>query len=175
MTNIFKHLHVVNTHRRYVRKFCFAMGLYYQGLTHDLSKYSPVEFIPSVKYFVGNRSPIDKEKQEKGYSNCWLHHMHHNKHHWQYWTDFSKGQIVIYDPPIHIIKEMVADRIAACMTYQKSNYKPDSALNFLLNSAERVNIPEKTFKYLQYYLTIVSQYDDVYQALKIIKNDKTVF
>ena len=42
------HLHTVNSHRRLVRKYCFKLGLYRQGMMHDLSKYSPSEFIPGV-------------------------------------------------------------------------------------------------------------------------------
>lgn len=38
------HLHTVNRHRRLVRHYCFKLGLVWQGLTHDLSKYSPTEF-----------------------------------------------------------------------------------------------------------------------------------
>mgnify|MGYP004420821337 CR=1 FL=1 len=32
------HLHTVNSHRRLVRKYCFKLGLYRQGMMHDLSK-----------------------------------------------------------------------------------------------------------------------------------------
>ena len=39
MTNLIKHLKTVHKHRKWVRKYCFKMGLYWQGLTHDLSKY----------------------------------------------------------------------------------------------------------------------------------------
>ena len=42
--NIYKHLRTVGRHRREVMKNCFRAGLYWQGLTHDLSKYSPEEF-----------------------------------------------------------------------------------------------------------------------------------
>ena len=45
------HLHTVNRHRRLVRHYCFKLGLVWQGLTHDLSKYSPTEFWRSVKYY----------------------------------------------------------------------------------------------------------------------------
>ena len=38
------HLRTINRHRRLVRKYCFRLGLIWQGLTHDLSKYSPAEF-----------------------------------------------------------------------------------------------------------------------------------
>ena len=37
------HLHTVNRHRRLVRHYCFKLGLVWQGLAHDLSKYSPTE------------------------------------------------------------------------------------------------------------------------------------
>ena len=38
-----RHLHTINHHKWLVLKHCFAVGLYWQGLTHDLSKYSPTE------------------------------------------------------------------------------------------------------------------------------------
>ena len=53
----------------------------------DLSKYGITEFCSSAKYFQGNRSPIDAEKEETGYSLAWQHHKGHNPHHWEYWID----------------------------------------------------------------------------------------
>lgn len=47
-------------------KGCFAVGLYKQGLTHDLSKYSPTEFLVGARYFQGDRSPNNAEREEKG-------------------------------------------------------------------------------------------------------------
>ena len=38
------HFKTITHHRHLVRKYCFAVGLYWRGLTHDLSKYSPTEF-----------------------------------------------------------------------------------------------------------------------------------
>ena len=104
LINFFKHLNTVNKLRFLVCKNCFALGLYFQGLTHDLSKYSPTEFLPSVKYYSGTHSPINEERQEKGYSTCWLHHKGINKHHWQYWVDFESGQIEFIDPPKKYVK-----------------------------------------------------------------------
>ena len=49
--NFWGHLKTITRHRRLVRQYCFRLGLYRQGLTHDLSKYSPVEFWAGVKYF----------------------------------------------------------------------------------------------------------------------------
>ena len=46
-----EHLKTINAHRKLVREGCFKVGLYWQGLTHDLSKYSPSEFIVGAKYY----------------------------------------------------------------------------------------------------------------------------
>ena len=43
------HLRTINHHRRLVRRACFRVGLYRQGLTHDLSKYTPVEILVRAK------------------------------------------------------------------------------------------------------------------------------
>lgn len=70
----FGHLRTVMRHRREVRKLCFKCGLYWQGLTHDLSKYSPTEFISGIKFFIGKGSPHLGEREAYGYSKAWLHH-----------------------------------------------------------------------------------------------------
>ena len=74
LSKALKHLKVVRRHRKYVRQYCFKAKLYKQGLLHDLSKYSPTEFIESVKYFTGTHSPIDECKSINGYSAAWMHH-----------------------------------------------------------------------------------------------------
>lgn len=169
MSNFFKHLHTVNKHRCLVCRLCFKLGLYRQGLTHDLSKYSFTEFITSCRYYLGNRSPIYAEYQDKGYSEIWLHHKGRNKHHWEYWIAFIKDRIVTLEMPIRYIKEMVADRIAACMVYEGKSYHSSSALEFLEASREKRLIPPKTYQKLKEYLTIVAE-NDLNTALKIIKN-----
>ena len=84
------HLKTISHHRRLVRKYCFRLGLDWQGLTHDLSKYSPIEFWAGVKYFQGDRSPNDAQRRERGYSASWLHHKGRNRHHFEYWTDYLR-------------------------------------------------------------------------------------
>ena len=86
MNKVLGHLKTVHMHRKYVRKFCFMCGLYYQGLVHDLSKYSPTEFGESIKYYTGTRSPIDVCKEKNDYSEAWFHHRGRNKHHYEYWS-----------------------------------------------------------------------------------------
>ena len=76
-----QHLQTINHHKYLVMKECFEVGLYKQGLLHDMSKYSPTEFIESSKYYTGKHSPISEAKRENGYSKAWLHHKGRNKHH----------------------------------------------------------------------------------------------
>ena len=67
-----QHLRTVQHHRFLVLRHCWRVGLYRQGLTHDLSKFSPVEFAAGARYYQGNRSPNEIERREKGYSAAWL-------------------------------------------------------------------------------------------------------
>ncbi len=84
-----KHLRTINHHKLLVMKHCFKVGLYKQGLLHDLSKYSPTEFLVGCKYYQGTRSPNNAEREATGYSQAWLHHKGRNKHHYEYWIDYS--------------------------------------------------------------------------------------
>ncbi|WP_321008031.1 DUF5662 family protein, partial [Hungatella effluvii] len=87
--NLWGHFHTITVHKFRVMKNCFRVGLYKQGLLHDLSKYGPEEFIPGVIYYQGTRSPNAAEREEKGFSKAWLHHKGRNKHHYEYWIDFT--------------------------------------------------------------------------------------
>ena len=69
---IWKHFCTITHHKWLVMKGCFKVGLYRQGLFHDMSKYSPAEFLVGCKYFQGNKSPNNAEREAKGYSSAWL-------------------------------------------------------------------------------------------------------
>ena len=43
--NAWKHFKTITTHKLLVMDGCFKVGLYRQGLLHDLSKYSPTEIL----------------------------------------------------------------------------------------------------------------------------------
>ena len=90
-SKFFGHLMLITKHRFMVFKHCLKCGLVWRGLVHDLSKFSPVEFWESVKYFSGEHSPIEECRKIKGYSDCWIHHKNHNKHHIEYWYDASQS------------------------------------------------------------------------------------
>ncbi len=138
LINIFRHLHTINRHRFLVMKMCFRCGMYKQGLLHDLSKYSLEEFIPSVRYYQGYRSPYGKEKELKGYSLGWLHHKGRNKHHWEYWVDRTHGseELVCIRMPMNYMLESVLDRIAASKVYNGPSYTDGKPLEFFTSSKE---------------------------------------
>ena len=52
---IFKHFILINRHRFLVFKLSVKAGIPFRGLIHDLSKYSPIEFFESVKYYNGKK------------------------------------------------------------------------------------------------------------------------
>ena len=119
MNKVIGHLKTVLTHKRYVAKFCFMCGLYFQGIFHDMSKFSPTEFFESVKYWSGTRSPIDACKEVNGVSECWLHHRGRNKHHWEYWADNFESGIMGQKMPFKYALEMVCDFLGAGVAYNK--------------------------------------------------------
>lgn len=155
----FGHLHTINKHRRTVRKLCFKCGLYWQGLTHDLSKYSPIEFWNGVKYFTGTASPHVGERKDKGHSDAWIHHHNHNKHHAEYWTDINPDdQHCACDMPIKYIQEMVCDRVAASMTYLGDKYTNESPLNYYNSHKDENQFSDNTRKILEATLITIAAY-----------------
>ena len=135
------HLHTVTRHRRLVRSYCLKLGLVWQGLTHDLSKFSPVEFWRGCKYYQGWRSPNDQERLENGVSLAWLHHKGRNRHHFEYWIDYCRredGTIYIggCKMPKKYVAEMFCDRIAACRVYQGDRYTDASPYDYYQRSKD---------------------------------------
>ena len=114
LVNIVKHFCTITRHRLLVCKHCFKIGLYWQGLTHDLSKYSPEEFWTGVRYYQGDRSPNAAEREAIGFSKAWLHHKGRNKHHFEYWIDVSLNKeegLVGNKMPVNYVAEMLCDRL----------------------------------------------------------------
>ena len=122
--NIKGHFETITRHKLLVMKYCFACGLYEQGLAHDLSKYSPTEFIPGCIYYQGDHSPNEAERLARGYSSAWLHHKGRNKHHLEYWIDYSINKTGLdgMKMPLRYVCEMVCDRVAASQIYLGDKY-----------------------------------------------------
>ena len=157
MKKTWGHFKTITHHRFLVMAGCFRVGLIRQGLTHDLSKYSPTEFWEGARYYQGNRSPNAAEREDKGYSEAWMHHKGRNRHHYEYWTDMNR-QTRSYESvpmPKRYLAEMVMDRIAACKTYEGKAYTPASALNYFLKSRERELMHPKTREELEVLLRML--------------------
>jgi len=152
-----QHFCTITKHRWLVRQGCFRVGLYWQGLTHDLSKYSPVEFWNGARYYQGTKSPNTAERKDKGFSEAWMHHKGRNRHHYEYWTDMNR-ETRRYEPipmPRKYLVEMVMDRRAASMNYQGKKYNDGFPLEYQLTSKDRTLMNEKTRRELEYILTML--------------------
>ena len=171
------HLETINAHKLMVMKHCFKVGLYKQGLLHDLSKYSPVEFIPGVRYFQGNRSPNNAQREAEGASTAWLHHKGRNKHHYEYWIDYSVNKsegIVGNEMPVKYVVEMFCDRVAASKIYNKDKYDDTFPLAYYNKGRTYYMIHPKTDKLLKKMLTMLANkgedYTFAYIRKYILKN-----
>ena len=135
-------------------RLCIKAGIGLQGLFHDLSKYSPTEFIPGAKYYTGKESPNNGERRETGYSLAWMHHKGRNKHHFEFWYDYDMKtkKIVPMDMPDRYIKEMFCDRVAASKTYNKKSYTQEAPLQYLTKSTAHEKMTETTYKKLLFLL-----------------------
>lgn len=166
------HLRTVHKHRKMVRKLCFKCGLYWQGLTHDLSKYSHTEFWNGVKYFTGTASPHVGERKVKGYSDAWLHHHNRNKHHAEYWWDIKDGKAVPCHMPFKYLAEMICDRVAASMIYLGDKYTDAAPLDYYLSHMDENQFDEPTRATLETALVRIkmngleSVLEDIKYALK---------
>ena len=147
MIKAWEHFKTITRHRHGVIKNCYKAGILWQGLRHDLSKYSPEEFIKGCKYYQGTRSPHEAEREEYGFSYGWMHHKGRNKHHLEYWIDYGipdkegphKGEhkgLCGMKMPVNYVVEMYIDRVAASKNYQKEKYRDDSALAYYMNGRQ---------------------------------------
>lgn len=170
------HLKTITHHKLLVMQGCFRVGLYWQGLTHDLSKYSPTEFMIGMRYYQGTRSPNAAEREDKGYSEAWMHHKGRNRHHYEYWTDLSPVTRTYESVPMprKYLVEMIMDRIAACKTYQGDAYTPGSALTYFEKSRERSLMHPELKQQLSFLLTMLKEQgeEETFRYLKhhVLKN-----
>ncbi|MCC8016109.1 MAG: DUF5662 family protein [Clostridiales bacterium] len=168
-----KHFNTITKHRFLVMLHCFKAGIPLQGLTHDLSKYSPAEFIPGAKYYLGNRSPNEGERAARGYSLVWLHHKGRNRHHYEYWMDYSTEtkKMEPIEMPLKYVKEMFCDRVAASKIYQGKNYTDAHPLEYFENAKSRIIIHPKTEALLEKLLIMLKEKGEK-ETFKYIKSLK---
>ena len=157
------HLRTINRHRRLVRKYCFRLGLIWQGLTHDLH------------YYQGYRSPNDAERQATGLSLSWLHHKGRNRHHFEYWIDYCiapDGHVFMggCKMPKKYVAEMFCDRIAACRVYQGEKYTDASAYDYYQRSKGHVLIHPETSRLIDEWLLLLKERGED-EAFRLIRED----
>ena len=157
--NWWKHLKTINHHKWLVMKNCFRLGMYKQGLLHDLSKYSPTEFLVGVKYYQGNRSPNNAEREDKGYTSAWLHHKGRNKHHLEYWLDYDlvNGGVTGMKMPVKYVVEMFCDRIAASRNYNKDAYTDRMPLEYFQKGKAKALLHPESAALLEKLLTMLAE------------------
>ena len=153
------HFLTITRHRHRVIAFCFRAGIGWQGLRHDLSKYSPTEFIRGARYYIGTRSPNEGERRDKGYSLAWMHHKGRNRHHFEYWTDVDPvtKRYAPVPMPTNYVAEMLCDRVAACRIYRGDAYTVSDPLNYYLRGNAKQEMHPETAALLERWLTLVAE------------------
>lgn len=177
MAHPVKHFKTITKHRHEVIKNCKKAGILSQGLRHDLSKYSPAEFIPGAKYYFGNRSPNEGERNEYGYSSAWMHHKGRNRHHFEYWTDYNINtkRVEPVEMPLKYVVEMFCDRVAASKIYNPETYNDGYPLQYFLRSKGRRVIHENTSELIEELLTMLRDKgeDETFSYIrKLLKKQK---
>ena len=161
--NFFGHLKTITKHRNLVLKHCFRCGIPIRGLLHDLSKYSPEEFIPGIKYYTdGKRSPNETQRENGGYSSAWLHHKGRNKHHYEYWYDINIKS-GLYEPviiPIIYLKESFCDRVAASKIYRGKTYTDSAPLEYFIRRGDGDKMHPYSSQLMKKWLQMLSDHGE---------------
>lgn len=164
MKKYIKYLWYVIRHKWYVGVECFRMGLYWRGITHDLSKLRPSEFIPYARYFYGNNGDITRGRDKSGsyragetiddkFNLAWLLHQKRNRHHWQWWLlPLDDGGTKIVQMDTDTINEMVCDWVGAGKAMGKFSPKNDIYLetrNWYKQNKERMVLNKIERNYIE--------------------------
>ena len=159
MTAYLKYLSYVLRHKWFVFIACCRMGIPWQGIIHDISKFLPGEFIPYARFFYSN--PFNPKRNKTGYCKltdtgdkafdfAWLLHQKRNKHHWQWWVlPEDSGGVKVFPMPLKYRKEMLADWIGA----GKAQGKPDTKAWYEANN-DKMQLHPETRKWIETMLGV---------------------
>lgn len=151
-----QYLRYIVRHKWVVMIACFKFRLYWLGITHDMTKLLPSEFIPYMEHFYGSGVGIGRGRDETGYYKptdtgdaafdfAWLLHQKRNKHHWQWWClPDDEGGLKVLEMPIKYRKEMLADWQGA----GRAQGKPDTNKWYSANQ-QRMSLGIKTREWLE--------------------------
>lgn len=177
MSSVWGHFKTITYHKYLVAAHASKCGILFQGLVHDMSKYSPTEFIAGAKYYKGTKSPNEAERADKGYSLAWMHHKGRNRHHFEYWSDYNPKtkEISAVKMPVKYVVEMLCDRVAASKVYQGDNYTNSHPLEYFLNGKARRKIHPETSDLIEKLLRMLAEYGEketFAYAKKLIRENK---
>lgn len=170
LKNVIKHFKLITYHKWLVFKLCCKIGIPWRGLVHDLSKYSPTEFWEGVNYYVGDYSPITEAKKDKGYSVAWLHHKGRNKHHWEFWVDFTRKGVIAAKMPNRYVVEMFCDRVAASLIYRGKDYKDSDPIDYYNGGKDSYIMHPQTRELLESLLIYLKE-NGLDKTVSYIKNN----
>lgn len=171
------HFKTITKHRHKVIAHCAKAGILWQGLRHDLSKYTPTEFLPGARFCTGTRSPNEGEREEYGYSLAWMHHKGRNRHHFEYWTDYDPVTRVMspVKMPLRYVVEMFCDRVAAGKIYKGKEYTNQSPLEYFYRGKSTRIIHPETSALLETLLKMLAEKgeDDTFRYIReLLKRGK---
>ncbi len=163
------HFRTVINHKKLVFKHCVKAGIPLQGLTHDLSKFSPTEFFYGVKFYKGDKSPNEGEREDHGFSYAWMHHKGRNKHHFEYWNDYNieANKALPVKMPLKYVIEMFCDRVAASKVYLKQQYTNKCPYDYFDKGRSRRTIHQETSDFLEKLLKMLADKGEPYTFLYI--------
>ncbi len=154
-----KHFRTITRHRHKVIAHCRRAGILWQGLRHDLSKYTPREFWLGAKYYQGSQSPNVAERLDRGYSEAWLHHKGRNRHHFEYWSDYDPKirKVAPVKMPLRYVIEMFCDRVAASKIYKGAEYTDNCPLEYFQHGKAMRQIHPETSDFLEELLKMLAE------------------
>lgn len=162
MIKLLKLIKRIAIHKFWVAYYCFQLGLYWQGIIHDWSKFSLTEIRGAVKYWNDKKSSLAYETELNGYSETFLHHRGRNPHHYEYWIhSLDEGGIPAQMPRKYAL-ELACDFLAACRTYGGD---PKLEYKWWEEHSPKMKIHRRTKQYLNRIFLNFS-YNSLKQAVK---------
>jgi hypothetical protein len=108
-------LNYLISHKWHVFIECCRYGVPWRGISHDMSKFLPSEFIAYANYYFDNhissqRTDVQIDQEKSPFCLAWLIHQKRNRHHWQWWIlHGEENHPQVIPIPEKYVKEMVAD------------------------------------------------------------------
>lgn len=174
--------HKINVFKAcYIKRRCWRnwKGLLWHGITHDLSKFTPLEFKAYAEHFYGKRNcskcefynkcePKDCRIAEecskykyKHFEEAWVHHYSVNKHHWNHWCyDWEKyynlPSIDIEDCKLEHPEQIPHDYLIYMICdWEAMGYKfNDTPQQYYLNNYKKIEMDYDSRMMLEFYLGI---------------------